>query len=838
MPTYTIEGKKVTTDAPLSEQEIDEIAASLQEEPGVGNLLKQGFAGDVGLVSGVASTLGTLPRTSPDGEEGGFMDAFSQAYKQGYEKALEMIGGVPTPESRDLTTRMFESGVRAVGAPSTYLMRGVTPAKVGIRGAGGAYVGAASEATGELGAEFEKATTGEDTGVGRMIGALAAPVPSMAIKAATVPPLKSLAAKYKDFKGAAKDSGQAYATGAAKRLLDRAASEIGVENIEEIVNDFNTLGNTISKSKYPLLVSLSDNPALRQQAVRLAKINPDFRKKAQDELSKIAYDIDANANKIFGEQFAPTPKGDVTSIKNVEKRVAAIDNQIEQLSNKFIPDTSKEQTGQAIVNLVEAKKSAIKGQLQPEYAALMQQARDEGVTMSPEGVTSVYNFIKDNKIRDIFGKGTALDSQIMRVWSKGEAVPFDQVDSLKRRINDLQRKPLSPTEARNLIQLEDVLDQARQTIPGDFNNKLKSLDLSYYEKLGVPFGAAGIKDIDAKKYAEQVAPVLTSNPSALRQFLKATDGEGADVAKNAILSEVYYKTVKDGKVNVGALNKYVKDKSEVINQIPGLREELLNSAADQRQLLLKKEQLETAYKAQEKRLADNFINQYGKDPDYTSLTNSMINSRRKLDTFFEDLKQTSPEVSKAVVNNVRREFLQQALDNPNGAVEYLASPRNKYLVEKMFGVGYQKKVNDLAKLTDALTKADLSRVGDAVTSAELDALAKVVPGLDIPYLSSNFRDRIASLPQKVIRVLSRVQTASLKNATDDAIANLLLDPDGLTKLQNAAKGMDLKNLTSGNKRKLLETIAEISPTYFYVAGKSGVDEEREAQPSLEMGEFY
>jgi hypothetical protein len=838
MPTYTIEGKKVTTDAPLSDQEIDEIAVSLREEPGVGNLLKQGFAGDVGLVTGLGSTLTTLPRTSPDGQERGFMDEFTQAYQQGYEKALEMLGGVPTPESRDLATRAYESGVRAVGAPSTYIMRGVTPAKVGVRGAGGAYVGALSEVTGEAGSAIEKATTGEDTGVGRMVGALAAPVPSTALKMAVSPSLKDLKNKWSEFRSSAKDSGEYYATGAAKRLLDRAASEIGLENIEEIVNDFNAIGNTISKSKYPLLVSLSDNPALRQQAIRLAKTNPDFRKKAQDELTRIAFDIDANANKIFGEQFAPTPKGDVTSIKNVEKRVAAIDNKISELSSKLTPDVSKEQTGQAIANLVEAKKAAIKGQLQPEYTALMTEARANNVVMPSEGVQSVYNFIKENNIRDIFGKGTAVDSQIMRVWAKGEAVPFDQVDSLKRRINDLQRKPLSPTEARNLYQLEDILDQARQTIPGDFNDKLKALDLSYYERIGVPFGATGIKDIDAKKYAEQVAPVLTSNASALRQFLKATDNEGVDVARNAILSEVYYKTVKDGKVNLGALNKYVKDKSEVISQIPGLREELLSSAADQRQLLLKKEQLENAYKVQEKRLADNFITQYGKDPDYTALTNSLVNNRRKLDTFFTDLKQTSPEVSKAVVNNVRREFLQQALDNPDGAVNYLTSPRNKYLVEKMFGSGYQKKVEDLAKLTDALSKADLSRVGDAVTATELDALAKIVPGLDIPYVSSNFRDRISSLPQKIIRILSRVQTASLKTATDDAIAKLLLDPEGLTQLQNAAKGMDLKNLTLGNKRKLLETMAAISPSYFYIAGKSGVEEEREAPPSIEMGEFY
>ena len=67
----------------------------------------------------------------------------------------------------------------------------------------------------------------------------------------------------------------------------------------------------------------------------------------------------------------------------------------------------------------------------------------------------------------------------------------------------MQRKPLSPTEARLVQDLEDVLTNARNQIPGNFSDRLKEADRMYYEKIGIPFSAQGIRDIDAKQIFEK-----------------------------------------------------------------------------------------------------------------------------------------------------------------------------------------------------------------------------------------------------------------------------------------------------------------------------------------------
>ena len=91
---------------------------------------------------------------------------------------------------------------------------------------------------------------------------------------------------------------------------------------------------------------------------------------------------------------------------------------------------------------------------------------------------------------------------------------FTQVDYLKRAINHFESQPLSRTEQRQLNQLKQVIKEQRETIPGDFNQRLIAADVLYYEKVGIPYSAEGIKQINSRKYADEIYPVLFKNKSS------------------------------------------------------------------------------------------------------------------------------------------------------------------------------------------------------------------------------------------------------------------------------------------------------------------------------------
>jgi hypothetical protein len=420
---------------------------------------------------------------------------------------------------------------------------------------------------------------------------------------------------------------------------------------------------------------------------------------------------------------------------------------------------------------------------------------------------------------------------------------FEQVDSLKKRINELQRGRLAPNEARKLNQLEDVVNAAREQIPGNFNQRLIDTDKIYYEKVGVPYSAQGIKDIDAKKYADEVAPVIVKNSSALKQFLNVSGDAGPEIARNALLSEMYTKTFKDGVLDSKAMQSFLNKKADVINQVPGLRDEIRKASTDVAYLKTQRKLLDESAKAAEKEIADNFVLSV-KDskgvavPDYRSVATRMLRDPGFYSKVNKDIGMLDTRSAKAVRNNIRSEIVDLARTNPDGGIAFLTDPRNKKTIEGVFGPGYQGAVKDLVKLSDALVKADVTKLTPVITTTQLDVIGKQVPGLDLPYITSQIRDRIASNVQKLVRIGSRIGTANLKTATDKQIADLLADPNGLEKLRNAV-GKDFSLTNPISIKKAYGVLEEIMPLYLYGAAKESLlqDQTEEEPEEAFMGGF-
>lgn len=843
---YSLASQKGKVQQPMAQPQ-----AQVEQEQSVPNLLKQGFAdftstlGGVGqaLISG-ASTTSPLPMR----EQGTAAQDFMRGAEKGKEFGYKVTGAVKTKPPSDISGQVYENAVKAIGDPTSWIGGGIKSILGNVLGS--AIVSGTATVTGEVGSQAEKALTGKDTGVGRIIGAFGA-VPTQAATGAIVSkgvlsPVKSI---YQKYSGIGKDTVEmekSLSAGAAKRLLERASKEQGIEDIDAFVNDFNAIGQKINKQNVPLFVALADNPVIRSQFIANMKTDPDFRALVNKQLETLSLDIDKNADKVFGARFAPVPADSGVKIANVKKRISDIDNKIDDLSFRVTPSVSQENLGTAVENLVEAKKKLVQSEISPKYEDLKLEARQVGVRLSPESSNAITAFIKDNRVRDIFGKGTPLDTKIMAVVNKGEGLSFDDIDSLKRNINSLQRKKLSPEQSLKIDQLEDVVNESRKSLPDGFNQRLVDIDREYYERLGIPFNTANINDIDSKKYAEQIAPVIIKNGSGLKQFINAVGEEGYPVATNAVLADVYKYAVKDGKLNLRALAKYSKDKADVINQIPGLKEELQSVAIDQNKLFLAKANLDEAYKVQEKKLGQSFLNQQEGNLDFTAIANRVTTDRQYLTKVFDsDLKNVSPETRKAVVNNIRRELVDKAYTSGQG-LAFFTNPRNQFLVDKVFGKEYANQVKQISKVSDNIAKLDVQNISDVISKDEIDALGSYardlgLPGLDLPYVTSTIRDRISSTTQKAVRLLSRVNTARVNQATRAQIQELLLDPDGLAKFNKVASSTNLDFNNPISLRKITDAFAERVPLYAYQAGKTLDDEptpEEQLPQDFIGGEFY
>lgn len=783
----------------------------------------------------------------------GRKDTFEDLMRD-YQQSQRMFAGItgaePEMVAPGVASQIVGAGLRTAADPFSYL--GAAPlkaatlaapkiaaAKLAGRAAGETLTGAAAETAGMVGEEAERAITGEPGVVGRLAGSLAgaygSAIPRQVVTGAAEDVARQVLKNREMLQKSPGGAQAAYATGAAKRLLTSAAEAQGAESAQQLIADVNEAARYVDKSNAPLVISMADNPVIRQQVERLAITRPEFRKQVDDLIRAAREKIEAKTTTLFGERYgAEVPKGAGLKIENIERRRADLDRRLEQTAETFVPGVDKETLGQRIEKLVEDKKDLARQEVKPKYNELLAEARTKNIVLPEQGVQELYDFVRQNKMRDVFIKGTPLDKKVMEALSPDEdgvftSLSFDNVDSLKRAINELKRKRLSDDQMRRVLALEDKFDEVRKYLPEDYSARLQAIDTDYYNKVGIPFSEQGIREIDAKRYAEQVAPVIVKTPESYRQFIRAVGPEkGNELAENAIISEVYEKTVKNGIVSPTALAKYVKDKAAIIDGIPGLREKLQGALVDDTQIRAQINSLNEASKAAQLRVANNALTQF-EFPDYNAMARSVIDSPKMRQKIFRDIGDLDAQTAKAVRNSLRAEVINIAQRSPGGFMSYISDPANKSGVEAVFGTAFMPSLRKIATFADKVSEADVSKLAISIPRESFDMLARVVKGVDIPYVTSQFRDRISSYPQKIVRILSKYNSASLRDATDDAIVELLLDPNGVQKLANTITEVKFDIENPASLAKITDSLNKIVPRATYNALKVGVAGEQQEQ---------
>lgn len=805
-------------------------------------------------------------------QSGYFPSLAELAEKYGQQqRTAARVTGARDLRAPDQVTEIIGSGIEAATDPLG-LFGKAKPLLIAGRSAGEFITGAAADVGGRLGSALEQTLADEESGVGRVLGSLlgggasAAKREGMANLAQQAAPVVSRGADWVKkvvTGGKPSEAEQQIITGAAKRLLDFAAQEQGAKSIDDILKEASEASRFVTGGDAPLLVAMADNPIIRQQVIRLAKTDPAFRQQVNDTLAGLKGDMRSKVEKIFGSRyeakgaersvFEPDykPGKQPTSgldIGNVVQRREVLSRRIEDIASGFEPTATKESIGTRIEKLIEDRKDLVGEEMSPKYKALTAEANAAGVKMPPEGVAMIYDFVEQNNLRDIFGKGTKLDKKIMDVLQPrqfpvpgtGETVlehlplSFDNVDSLKRAINELKRGRMSQDALRRVEQLEDVFDEARKTIPGDFSEKLRAVDREYWQKVGVPFGAQGIKDIDSKTYATQVAPVILKSTESFNQFVRAAGKEeGFKVAEDSIISDIYDKVIEDGVIKPSKLANYIKTKEGIINQIPGLREKLTTALIDDSQVRARIDALDDAANAAQKRIADNALTKFDA-PNYNALARSFMADPGARVKLLRDIGDLDAESARAVRRTLRAEVVDLADNNPSGFVNYLMDPKNKDALDQIFGSAFQPALRKVGLLADKVSQADISKVSMSVGAEKLDVLEQKLKGVSIPRVMSIVRDRITSVPQKITILMSRINGAKLSGKTDEAIKELLLDPNGVQKLAKVAADIDFSVDAAGRVKKLANAISDVMPRAFYTSGKTAVASEERARVDQEV----
>jgi hypothetical protein len=881
MPIVEIEGiGRVDIEGEVTPEKVDEVASFIrsQQAPddqqsylesrarmGPTTLPTLAVAAGETLLDPVMETISTGQFKSPmevmqEQAEGKPFDKFMGNLQGNLQKrtqqAADLVGADLSAQPSGFGEQMLGGAVGAVTDPFGYVGM---PLKVGsavMRGLGLSGLGASSELGAEAGAGLEKSITGEDTGIGRTIGGVGAGLGAVGTAGMLSGTYGAGKETYKRVTGRAKDI-----PSAQRKILAKIADEQGITNVDSIIDEYNRIGHQIGDRKIPIVVAMSDNPIVAQQVGHLAKTDPIFRQRIAKELNEITDVVDTHNTKLFGERYGDI--GPVSkqisemekSLKPVRKRITHLDNEIAKIESRVAPELDDTLLGEKMKSLVNQRRDAVKAELSPRYNALIQEGMSAGVTMPVEGTEQLYRFVKDNNIRDLFGKGTALDKAIMsKLTPKTKAarpvteqeqffgavddVPtkqefpkltFEQVDSLKRAINKAGRQTMDADGQRKIRQLKDIFGEARETMPGDYNGRLATLDNEFYQRIGIPFSKQGIKDIDSKAYYEKVAPVLLQNKTALQDFLDVSGTDGLQIARNAVMSHVYKSFVKDGSLNAASLQKYMRKNAGVIDTIPGVRKELNNAMVDQSQLMLTKDNLSRQYQVEQKKISDHFLQRYANDVtgvDYKKMIGDVFNDHRRLSKLYKDLGKLDRSTSTAVKQSLRRELVEHAGRQSTGAYDFLTDRRNRNVVARVMGMGYQKSVEDSAKLFDALRRADISKLVIALEKENVTSIA----GVTTPEITGIGRRPIVGPVQKAVLLASKAWDATRRGRFDKSMKDLFADPESMLKLKKVADAyrkqpVDVRMAADKALTDGLRTISDVLPAYVYTSFKPVIEEE-------------
>jgi len=676
---------------------------------------------------------------------------------------------------------------------------------------------------------------------------------------------RSFAKKYPD------DVAKQYAANGAKGIFAQMRNEITPETMDVIVQEFRKVAHMIGKEDIPFLVMAADSPTAQAELKRLMQTNPGFRNQVEEQVYNLGLSLDAHADAIFGTRYKPVDLTELPANLRAQgnKLINArfeLDQKIEALDLSMIPQNADD-IGKQISNLVVKREGVVREEMKPVYTSIDKKAKSNEVYMPGSATTDLYNYITENQLQDLFGKRSPIDNMITAYlkpkplnetvqiidMSSGSTVFKDvkmsdlppthpqyvaesmeiswaQMDSLKKAINRFGREDLSRTERRKLNQFKAFFkEQRKEMMDGggavndvamELNAALDAADVLYYEKIGIPYSQEGIVAINSKKYATEIAPVLFKNSESLNQFLSVAGEEGVEIAQNAYILRMYDQVMKDGVFNPKKVQVLMRKDREILESLPGIKQLLNDSVADQSKLMLKRDSINNAAKDFEKEIADHFLISSALSPNYPDLAKRLAKGDLSFyNKIQKDLSKLDTGSARIVNDNIAREYVKQVFETgikeKNGAMKFMLNPSNEKMLNTIFDKDQINVFKNLSKLSDNLNKIDIGSLNAKAVAESVDPIQKVLPGVTTQYFAAQVRDRVSSIGMKTIRVVTHINQSKLQSKLDQSVQELLLHPD-IKKLNVWGKQHQWK-LTSKSFDSFKNIVGELIPIYIHGA---------------------
>lgn len=841
---------------------------------------RKGLAGSAGTVSGLAnvvfdtlSKMGINPfelgirvaggEASP--RSTGVVDAFRtgrEAVRTPILQALGTTGAAPQSGGE----RILAAGIEAATSPESYLF----PALAATRRTGmfgqsilrpteQVVVGSGAEAGGQAGEAFG-AKIGGETGatVGRVTGSViggGGASLSMGRTLNTAP----IAGKGLDFAKAqwAKVRGTIpedellkdvdnrisnifIAAGAAdpnfmKTLTDAAKAQQGVS--------LRAPGG--AKVDMPVSSLLADNPVIDNFIASLSSRDPVFRAQYGNQYEAAKQALVQNQVRLFGDPSKVTlnvPGPDLSKVQ--ARRVQSLD---EQIANAYKNQSIDPNVfGQRVANLVDKKATAAYAEVKPLYTEAFNIAKAKNVELPAASVDDIYNFVAGERASDVF---KTFPSIYNRVQSKfrptttepsailtAEGAPMtpggrefsaatiEELDSLKREINRQLSKTNEPSDIRLLTELKQRVGGHIDSLDPDFVEAYRNADKAYLQKVGLPFDAATLRNVDRKKFVEQIAPAIIGNKSNVIEFVNATGPEGTQLARQAFMDSFTSAALKNDVLDPKAAAKWLKKNEGGVSLIPGLREELQGATKDVQMLLDSRRRLNADFQ----RVAGEQI-----------LSKEGVNSAQDLvNKMYGDLNFTSKFMSKSgygenkdAVNAVRSFMLDDILRSTDSVA--LLNDRNKAAVfNRVFGPTYAQKVQEFALVADRLTR-DVTNVpfrGETVPRTGIEMATGIPP----EQILSRIYNPVSGVTYAVTSLISKFWAKKASEATEARLKELFLNPSDAVKVfqavQPRVEGLDAKKLQDAidiGKKYGIQWVKDAADDVLSGAARGAVQEPQE-----------
>jgi len=559
----------------------------------------------------------------------------------------------------------------------------------------------------------------------------------------------------------------------------------------------------------PLSSLLADNPVVNQLIQSIASRDPVFRAQYYNQFEGAKNALARNQALMFGSPSdiiarvaAKVEKGEKfipgTDLTKVQaKRVRTIDEQIADAYNK--QDLEPNVFGAQIEKLLATKEDAARKSTTPLYKEAFNLASEKNVRLPANAVDDIYSFVTGERNSAIFDKFPTLYGLIENRFKpkkieqsallSAEGTPLtpatesfsdvgpDVLDSLKRRINADLRTTNNTDQIRFLTMLKDKVSGHIDQLDPDFVKAYRNADNAYLERVGLPFNSETLKNVDRKKFVEQIAPAIIGNKSNVDDFIRATGEDGIKVARDAFYDSFTKAAVKNDVLDPKAANKWLAKNGNKMTQIPGLEDELRASVNDVQTLLNKRAALDADFK----RVAgQQLISKEGFSTPQ-ELVNKMYSDINFTNKF---MSNSGYGQNKDAVNAVRSFMLDDIVQS--GSPVALLNDRNKSAIfNRVFGPTYAQKIADFAEVSDRLQK-DLTAVSFRVETVPKTPVEEAI-GIPPEQIISRFFNPVAGQRYAITSIFSKYWANQAAKATEEKLKNLLLNPSDAVKLFSAVK---------------------------------------------------